>query len=110
MPNLGPTELLIIAFVVILLFGSRKLPDAARSFGRSLRIFKAETKGLSQDEQAASSAAPAQQQEQAAPRPIEAGQPAVSPQSASTGTAHTAPAGTVGVNGQSVGTGDTSRH
>ncbi|WP_131766893.1 Sec-independent protein translocase subunit TatA [Candidatus Protofrankia californiensis] len=103
MPNLGTTELLIIAFVVILLFGSRKLPDAARSFGRSLRIFKAETKGLSQDEQApaASSAAPPQPQAQAAPQPIESGQPAVSPQPASTGA--------VGVNGQSAGTGDTSR-
>ena len=46
MPDLGVPELLIIAFIVILLFGSKKLPDAARSVGRSLRIFKAETKGL----------------------------------------------------------------
>ena len=29
MPNLGPTELIIIAVVLILLFGSKKLPDAA---------------------------------------------------------------------------------
>ncbi len=103
MPNLGTPELLIIAFVVILLFGSKKLPDAARSLGRSLRIFKAETKGLGQDDQtpAASSAATAQPQAQAAPQPIESGQPSVSPQPASTGT--------VGVNGQSAGAGDTSR-
>ncbi|KLL10426.1 Sec-independent protein translocase subunit TatA [Protofrankia coriariae] len=93
MPNLGTPELLIIAFVVILLFGSRKLPDAARSLGRSLRIFKAETKGLSQDEQAqaaAPSAAvpqpqPQQPQAQPAPRPIEAGQPSVASQPASSG-------------------------
>ncbi len=39
-------HLVIIAIVVLILFGSKKLPDAARSFGRSLRIFKAETKGL----------------------------------------------------------------
>ena len=32
--------------VVVLLFGAKRLPDAARSVGRSLRIFKAETKGL----------------------------------------------------------------
>ena len=51
MPNLGPTELVIIALVVLVLFGSKKLPDAARSFGRSLRIFKAETKGLRDDDQ-----------------------------------------------------------
>jgi sec-independent protein translocase protein TatA len=70
MPNLGPTEIIIIALVVVVLFGSKKLPDAARSIGRSLRIFKAETKGLRNDEEAAqqpaaSAAAPAQ-----APLPI----------------------------------------
>jgi sec-independent protein translocase protein TatA len=46
MPNLGPTELIIIAVVIILLFGAKKLPDMARSIGRSAKIFKAETKGL----------------------------------------------------------------
>lgn len=39
-------ELFAILAVLVLLFGSRKLPDAARSLGRSMRIFKAETKGL----------------------------------------------------------------
>ncbi|MCK9898117.1 Sec-independent protein translocase subunit TatA [Frankia sp. AgB32] len=53
MPNLGTTEIIIIALVVLVLFGSKKLPDAARSFGRSLRIFKAETKGLRDDDQPA---------------------------------------------------------
>ncbi|MEP6696297.1 MAG: Sec-independent protein translocase subunit TatA [Pseudonocardiales bacterium] len=42
-------HLVIIALVILILFGSKKLPDAARSFGRSLRIFKAETKGLRED-------------------------------------------------------------
>nr|WP_225954941.1 Sec-independent protein translocase subunit TatA [Kibdelosporangium phytohabitans] len=41
--NLGATELLIIAVVVVLLFGTKKLPDMARSLGRSMRILKAET-------------------------------------------------------------------
>ncbi|MEU4745668.1 Sec-independent protein translocase subunit TatA [Actinosynnema sp. NPDC023658] len=51
MPNLGPTELIIIAVVIILLFGAKKLPDMARSIGRSAKILKAETKGLrSEDE------------------------------------------------------------
>src|SRR5512139_1133808 len=53
MPNLGTGELLILAVVILVLFGAKKLPDAARSMGRSLRIFKAETKGLMTDEQAA---------------------------------------------------------
>jgi sec-independent protein translocase protein TatA len=44
-------ELLIIAAIVLLLFGAKRLPDAARGLGRSLRIFKAETKGLVDDSQ-----------------------------------------------------------
>ena len=49
MPNLGPTELIIIAVVIMVLFGAKRLPDAARSLGRSARILKAETKGLHDD-------------------------------------------------------------
>jgi sec-independent protein translocase protein TatA len=44
MPNLKPTELIILLVVLVLLFGAKKLPDAARGIGRSLRIFKAEVK------------------------------------------------------------------
>jgi sec-independent protein translocase protein TatA len=50
MGDLGWPEILIIAIVVLVLFGSAKLPGAARSLGRSLRIFKAETKGLRDDD------------------------------------------------------------
>jgi len=46
MPSLGPWELAIIAAIILLLFGAKRMPDAARGLGRSLRIFKAETKGL----------------------------------------------------------------
>ena len=38
--NLGPTELIIILAIVLLLFGSRKLPDLARSLGKSSKEFK----------------------------------------------------------------------
>lgn len=48
--GLGTTELLIILAVLVLLFGASKLPDLARGSGRALRIFKAETKGLLDDE------------------------------------------------------------
>ena len=48
--GLGTTELLLILAVVVLLFGASKLPDLARGSGRALRIFKAETKGLMDDE------------------------------------------------------------
>ena len=50
MGNLGVPELLIIAGVLVLLFGAKKLPDMARGVGRSLRIFKAETAKLRDDE------------------------------------------------------------
>jgi sec-independent protein translocase protein TatA len=44
--NLGVPELLIIAGVIILLFGARKLPEMARSLGKSAKAFKEETKGM----------------------------------------------------------------
>ena len=40
MPNLGMSELLIIFAIVLLLFGAKKLPDIARSMGKSSREFK----------------------------------------------------------------------
>ena len=79
MPNLGPTELIIIAVVLILLFGSKKLPDAARSIGRSMRIFKSEVKELNNDDQVTAAAEP---------RQIEQSQPQQAPQ-AQTDTQHT---------------------
>lgn len=48
--NLGPTELIIILGILVLLFGATKLPELARGSGRALRIFKAETKGLTDDD------------------------------------------------------------
>ena len=48
--NLGPPEIILILLVVVLLFGAKKLPELARGSGRALRIFKAETKGLLDDE------------------------------------------------------------
>lgn len=49
--GLGTPELLIILAVLVLLFGASKLPDLARGSGRALRIFKAETKGLSDEDE-----------------------------------------------------------
>ncbi|MFB4311245.1 twin-arginine translocase TatA/TatE family subunit [Actinomadura sp. GTD37] len=50
MAGLGTTEILIILLVVLLLFGSTKLPQLARSLGRSARILRTETQGLHDDE------------------------------------------------------------
>jgi sec-independent protein translocase protein TatA len=68
----SPWKILIVAVVIIVLFGSRKLPDAARSLGRSMRILKSEVQGMHDDAPAApaatfqASAEPAQLQPPAA--------------------------------------------
>jgi sec-independent protein translocase protein TatA len=46
MGSLGPLEIGLIILAILLLFGYKKLPDASRSLGRSLRIFKGEMKGM----------------------------------------------------------------
>ncbi len=42
--NIGPTELILILLILVLLFGATKLPQLSRSLGRSIREFKAEMK------------------------------------------------------------------
>ncbi len=61
--DLGPWEIAIIAVVILVLFGSTKLPNAARSLGRSMRIFKSETKGLMGDDDQPQQAPPQQAQD-----------------------------------------------
>ena len=46
----SPWKILIVAVVILVLFGSAKLPGAARSLGKSMRILKAEVKDLHEDE------------------------------------------------------------
>ena len=48
--NLGPREIVILLIVVLVLFGAKRLPDSARSLGRSMRIFKSEMKEKKKDE------------------------------------------------------------
>ena len=48
--NLGAPEIVLIILAVLLLFGYKKLPDASRSIGRSMRIFKGEMRGLKDDD------------------------------------------------------------
>ncbi|MFD4293192.1 Sec-independent protein translocase subunit TatA [Rhodococcus sp. NPDC058505] len=58
MGAMSPWHWAIVALVVVILFGSKKLPDAARGLGRSLRIFKSEVKEM-QNDGASTAAAPA---------------------------------------------------
>jgi sec-independent protein translocase protein TatA len=84
MGELSPWHLLILAAVFVILFGSRKLPDAARSIGRSMRILRAETsKGAHDEDEADQSPNPVQQapqQLQQAPQQQAAPQAAQQPQ------------------------------
>ncbi len=48
--NLGPREIVILLIVVLVLFGAKRLPDSARSLGRSMRIFKSEMKEMKSDD------------------------------------------------------------
>ena len=70
----SPWKILIIAALLIVFFGARKLPFAARSLGQSMRILKKEMSGLHDDDETAPSptaqaapSAPAQLQAQVAP-------------------------------------------
>jgi sec-independent protein translocase protein TatA len=51
MGELKPWHFIILAVVLFVLFGYKKLPDATRSLGRSLRILKTEVKSLHEEEQ-----------------------------------------------------------
>jgi sec-independent protein translocase protein TatA len=62
----SPWKILIVAVVILVLFGSAKLPGAARSLGKSMRILKAEVKDFHEDE--------------AEPKPVVAAPPAIAPQ------------------------------
>jgi sec-independent protein translocase protein TatA len=61
----SPWKILIVAVVLIVLFGSAKLPGAARSLGKSMRILKSEVRDLHEDEP---------EPERAIPQPIAARQ------------------------------------
>jgi sec-independent protein translocase protein TatA len=54
----SPWKILIVAVVLIVLFGSKKLPHAARSLGQSMRILKTEVQGLHEDPSVDQAASP----------------------------------------------------
>ena len=47
--TVGPLEIGLVVLVIVLLFGAKKLPDLARSMGRSMRIFKSEVKEMKEE-------------------------------------------------------------
>ncbi len=79
MPIPGGWELILILAVLVLLFGASKLPNAARSIGQSMRIFKAETKGMRSDDKVADSTQNQVAQNQVAPPAQQHGNQALPP-------------------------------
>lgn len=45
----SPWQLMVVLLVVVVVFGSKRLPDAARGLGRSMRIFKSEVKQMQEE-------------------------------------------------------------
>ncbi|MFF7451338.1 MULTISPECIES: Sec-independent protein translocase subunit TatA [unclassified Streptomyces] len=85
--RLGAPEIILILVVIILLFGAKKLPDMARSLGKSARILKSEAKAMKsegQDNSTAASAPPQDDQQphrtiQAAPGDVTTSRPVTEP-------------------------------
>ena len=75
MGSLSPWHWAIIAILVVVLFGAKKLPDAARSLGKSMRIFKSEMREMQSENKAESIETPT-----ATPTPVQSQR--VDPQSA----------------------------
>jgi sec-independent protein translocase protein TatA len=90
MGEFGPWHLLIVAAVFVLLFGAKKLPDAARSLGKSARILKTELKDLHEDDGAANGHT-AQQVAQLPPAPVAPVVVEAPPQTVSSGDQTPAP-------------------
>ncbi|WP_225837533.1 Sec-independent protein translocase subunit TatA [Streptomyces sp. NK08204] len=84
--GLEPWHLLLLVLVILLVFGSKKLPDMARSLGKSARILKSEAKAMKEDgkqsattAQSAEDPAPAQRTIQAAPGDVTSSRPVNEP-------------------------------
>ncbi|MFI9236608.1 Sec-independent protein translocase subunit TatA [Streptomyces sp. NPDC053079] len=55
---LEPWHILVVVLVVVVLFGSRKLPDTARALGKSMRILRSEARAMKDDDPGAPAPAP----------------------------------------------------
>ncbi|GAA2443454.1 MULTISPECIES: Sec-independent protein translocase subunit TatA [Streptomyces] len=83
--RLGAPEIILILIVVVLLFGAKKLPDMARSLGKSARILKSEAKAMKSEGQQPAPAdppaeqPPAQRTIQSAPGDVSSARPVTEP-------------------------------
>lgn len=96
--NLRPIEIILIIAVIVLLFGAKKLPDMARSLGKSARILKSEAKAMKKEgetdggaakgttsEASADATPPAPRTIQAAPGDVTSSRPVAEPNTTNKG-------------------------
>lgn len=62
--SLGPMEIFVVVFIILLLFGAKKLPELARGMGKAMKEFKKATKDVEDDIRSAMEEEP-----EPAPRP-----------------------------------------
>jgi len=86
--SLSPWHWAILAVVLVLMFGAKKLPDAARSLGKSMRIFKSEIREMQTDNKAET---PSIETAAVAPQPVQS-QPVDSPAASEQGHTEARPA------------------
>jgi sec-independent protein translocase protein TatA len=70
--RLGAPEIILILVVIVLLFGAKKLPDMARSLGKSARILKSEAKAMKEEGKPSAPAGPPNDEQSPAQRTIQA--------------------------------------
>ncbi|MEW2222821.1 Sec-independent protein translocase subunit TatA [Streptomyces sp. NPDC006990] len=70
--GLRPMEIVLILLVILLLFGAKKLPDMARSLGKSARILKSEAKQMKKEGSSDGEADKSGEAQQSPPRTIQA--------------------------------------
>lgn len=75
LPNLGPTELILIFLIVLLLFGANRIPEIAKGLGKGIRDFKRGMNGLDEDESPRKDASRNVESRGGEPRNIEGNKP-----------------------------------
>jgi sec-independent protein translocase protein TatA len=79
MPNIGPVEIIIVLFIVLVIFGPKRLPELGRSMGKGMREFKDSITGKDSDDDQKPELTAAQQHAAPAPQAAEPAAPPAAP-------------------------------
>jgi sec-independent protein translocase protein TatA len=83
MPNIGPVEIIIVVVILLLVFGTKRLPEAGRNLGKGMREFKDSVTG--KDEEKKEISAAPEQAAAPAPSPTADAEQASEPETARSG-------------------------